>query len=99
MTEQAVRERRAREAAAFALYPIINREGLEACAAGELADAAVRTYLRVIAEPLPEGWKRHVKEWMAEHADRTDTDRATHDLRRVHNAYLANQRKTCAASS
>jgi hypothetical protein len=84
MTEQAVRERRAREAAAFALYPIINREGLEACAAGELADAAVRTYLRVIAEPLPEGWK---------HADRTDTDRATHDLRRVHNAYLANQRK------
>jgi hypothetical protein len=83
VTEQAVREWRAREAAAFALYPIMDREGLGACAAGELADAAVRTYLRVCAEPLPEGWQRHV----------TDTDRATHDLRRVHNAYLANQRK------
>lgn len=59
--EQPVKEWRAREAAAFALYPIMDREGLEACAAGELAEAAISTYLRVVAEPLPEGWKRHVE--------------------------------------
>ena len=59
-SEQLVREWRAREAAASSLYPIMEREGLDSCSAGELAATAIGTYLRVVAEPVPEGWKRHV---------------------------------------
>lgn len=59
--ERPVKEWRAREAAAFALYPIMKREGYDMVSAGELAETAVTTYLRVVAESLPEGWKRHVR--------------------------------------
>ena len=60
-SEQSVREWRARDAATFSLRPIMDREGLDVCSAGELAETAIGTYLRVLAEPIPEGWKRHVR--------------------------------------
>ena len=58
--EMQVRRWRAREAAAFALIPIMDREGLHSCSAGELAQAAIGAFEQVVAEPLPEGWREYV---------------------------------------
>ena len=57
---RAVQRWRALEHAAFALVPILEREGLEAVSAGELANAAVSAFETAMAEPLPNGWKKYV---------------------------------------
>ena len=60
MNEREIKEWRAREAAAIALYPILAREGYGMVSAGELAAAAVTTFQRVMDQPLPEAWRKYV---------------------------------------
>ena len=59
--EREIKEWRARETVAFALYPILDREGCGMVSAGELADAAITTFQRVMDEPLPEAWRKYVE--------------------------------------
>lgn len=57
MADTVAKRWRAREKAAFALFPILEREGIDTVSAGELADAAVEAFEQAMREPLPDAWR------------------------------------------